>query len=206
VATKPDRRDRFGDEDPRKFITVRPAGSAGDEDQAKAKGKGSSKLKEIPEEQYPKLLGIINLTYSDQATQVVKASVNERGDILAVVLDGIKQLAVKITKTEIFIRLLNPQQEPADLSDPLPGEEAQFAQGTTTVEAFARQLKEKAQPEMARLLADLQDLLASSDSLDEFAAKLDEVYPSMATGGLEAAFAQALTAARKAGMLEAQEE
>jgi hypothetical protein len=61
----------------------------------------------IPPYKYPKLINIINGTYSDGIDEIVSARTEDDKTILCICRDGRKQLAVKITSDEIAIRLMN---------------------------------------------------------------------------------------------------
>jgi hypothetical protein len=63
----------------------------------------------IPPYKYPKLINIINDTYSDGIDEIVSARTEDDKTILCICRDGRKQLAVKITSDEIAIRLMNPE-------------------------------------------------------------------------------------------------
>ncbi len=61
----------------------------------------------IPPYKYPKLINIINGTYSDGIDEIVSARTEDDKAILCICRDGRKQLDVKITSDEITIRLMN---------------------------------------------------------------------------------------------------
>lgn len=65
----------------------------------------------IPPYKYPKLINIINGTYSDGIDEIVSARTEDDKTILCICRDGEKQLAAKITTDEIAIKLLNPNPD-----------------------------------------------------------------------------------------------
>jgi hypothetical protein len=62
----------------------------------------------IPEEAYPKLIVLINETYTDEVDRIISGRVDENDTILCIAQDGNKQLAVKITDKDIAIKLVSP--------------------------------------------------------------------------------------------------
>lgn len=152
--------------------------------------------------QYPTLIELINETYLDQVEQIVGAKTEDNGDILCIARDGPKQLAIKITPTDISIRLLNPQavagNNPLALSDPLPS--------PSTVDRFLTQLQRQAQPQIAGMVSQLQELFDSSTDLVEFREKLDTAYPDLDGQDLTQIMAQAMFASKLAGVFEAEQD
>ena len=53
-------------------------------------------MKIIPPESYPDLIGLINITYTDEVEQILSAGVDENGSIICLAQDGNKQLAIEI--------------------------------------------------------------------------------------------------------------
>jgi hypothetical protein len=60
----------------------------------------------IPAEFYPLLATLINQTYLDRVEKISAAQVDDASNIIAVGIDGLKKLAIKITDTDIFIKLM----------------------------------------------------------------------------------------------------
>ncbi|MBW4484904.1 MAG: DUF935 domain-containing protein [Tildeniella torsiva UHER 1998/13D] len=131
--------------------------------------------------------------------------------------------------------LLTPTQgfEPVNLSDALPlepsppsplsqgvegelepeGDEVEMAEptfaappfATTTADLFTQRLGQEASPAMAGMLEALRQKLAEADSLEAFKISLNTAYPDLDDGDLVQLLAEAMGAARLAGMYEAQE-
>ncbi|MEO1208280.1 MAG: DUF935 family protein [Cyanobacteria bacterium J06638_20] len=107
-----------------------------------------------------------------------------------------------------------PPTQPPEVTDSGPAEEeaetgeeeAEFAERLETPEIFAEQLRRLAQPEMAALVQRIRDELNGATSLVEFQAALDRLYPQLGGDDLARVMAEAMTAARFAGIYEAQEE
>jgi hypothetical protein len=69
-------------------------------------------MTDIKSTDFPTLIRIIDESYTDGLDGISSARLNDDGTILAIGMDGAKQIGAKISDTEIKIRILNP--EPID--------------------------------------------------------------------------------------------
>jgi hypothetical protein len=180
-------------------------------------------VRKVAPSEFPNLIEIVNETYLDQVESILDARIEANGDILVVAQDGPKTLAVKITGTEILIRLVNPDeidpdgsQEPQEGGSDLPintsvpeEESVAFTERTATadpIDLMVVQLQDVAQPEIAAMIDSLREELAGAETLEEFQARLVSLYPELDSGPLVEVLSEALLAARMAGVYDVQQE
>jgi phage gp29-like protein len=157
----------------------------------------STKLK--PED-FPSVMEMVNLTYTDGLDSIGAAKVEDDGTIIAVGVDGNKILAIKVgTDNKIAVRLAN---QPA-----ASGQTGQFAaMPVISQESIIDRLKETGDQELGSWLNTVKDMLLTSDSLTEARESLFSVWPDLEADKLEATFSNALTLASMAGYFEAGED
>ena len=63
---------------------------------------------QIPVNQYPEWIDIIEDTYTDGIDRILSAEIRDDDSISIIALDGVKKLAIEINDTTIQIKLLNP--------------------------------------------------------------------------------------------------
>jgi hypothetical protein len=151
----------------------------------------------IPQAEYPELIDIINETYTDELDQILAAEVADDDSIVCVGQDGIKQIAVKITDTDIQIRLINPDR--VDDSNA-----AQFtAPKQDTSDRIATNLQKLGDPIVGGWLRQIEQMLATSDDLETAREALFQIYPDLDSIDLAEQMTDAMAAASMAGFWEA---
>lgn len=157
-------------------------------------------MKIVPTESYPDLIQLINITYTDEVEQILSAGVDDNGTIICLAQDGSKQLAISIGDDDIQIRLFNPQA--------VAGETAQMAApenfAPDLVDSYVDQLKQ--QFPFKPWLQQAKELLMQSPNLEDYSAKLVDLYPEMPSGDFNQIMLDALTAASMAGYFDAESE
>ncbi len=157
------------------------------------------------------LTEIINSVYSDQIDEVLDAQAQSDSTI-CLARDGQKLLAVKILDApdsrgnQIYIRLVNPDEiDPKGESSGQQPASTSFAEAQPdTVDRFVSQLREKAQPEFAQMVATVRRALDDSTDLVQFREKIDQLYPNLQGEALTKLMAEAMFASRLAGVFESQ--
>lgn len=155
-------------------------------------------MKLIPPDRYPNLIQLINKTYTDEVEQILSAGADENGTIICLAQDGNKQLAINVGDDDIQIRLFNPQA--------IAGETAQMAApekiAPDLVDSYVDRLKQ--QFPFKPWLQQAKELLMQSPSLEDYSAKLVDLYPEMPSGDFNQIMLDALTAASMAGYFDAE--
>jgi hypothetical protein len=153
----------------------------------------------IPQTDYPELIDIINETYTDGLDRILAAEVADDDSIVCVGQDGVKQIAVKITDTDIQIRLIDPNQ--------IEGGTARFtAPKQDTPDRIATNLQKLGDPIVGGWLRQIEQMLATSDDLETAREALFQLYPDLDSTDLAEQMTDAMAAASMAGFWEAGSE
>lgn len=104
-----------------------------------------------------------------------------------------------------------PEEDASDAvddeqDDPQGQNEDEFARRPSTADVMAQRLGREAQPHVAEMINRLSEMLEGSEDLVEFRQKIDRSFPDLGGDGLVDVLQQAMTAARFAGVYEAQED
>ncbi len=143
--------------------------------------------------QYPALITLINGTYSDKIESIVTAQLQDDESIIAIGLDGQKQIAAQITEENIKIRLINPEVVKADFAE---GDDAD------TVDAFRDQARTAGGPITDDWVGQVKGILDQAGGLASFSENLLTLYPNLEGDKLRQIMADAMTAASIAGSQE----
>lgn len=161
----------------------------------------------IKTSEYPDLIEIINETYRDEVERIISARFDDAGDIICVAQDGKKQLAVKISDSDIRIKLMNPKDIAADEPEETSGggNTAQMsAPDQDIVDIYVDRLRQR-QP-IKPWLEQAKELLLQAPDLESFGKELVEKYPDIPSDDFNQLMQDALTAASMAGYFDAEEE
>ena len=146
----------------------------------------------INQAKYPKLISLINQTYLDGVEQILSAGIDENENIICLAQDGLKQLAIEITDTDIKIKLFNPTSQFAEQPDP--------------IEPNLAQLKPIGDATFTEWFTTLLGLMQESDNLVEFRDKLTDAYPDLDAESFKRAMLDASTIAGMKGYDDASQK
>jgi phage gp29-like protein len=149
--------------------------------------------KTIAPAQHPALITLINGTYSDKIESIVTAQLQDDESIIAIGLDGQKQIAAQITEDNIKIRLINPEVVKADFAE---GDEAD------TVDGYRDQMRDAGGPITDDWVGQVKTMLDGAGDLASFSENLLTLYPNLEGEKLRQIMSDAMTAASIAGSQE----
>ena len=141
---------------------------------------------------YPQLLTVIQETEPD-ITSIDGARFDEDGNIIAIASDGTTQYAIKIDDS-CDVRPINGQAQFSSPEKIAPD----------LVDSYVDQLKQ--QFPFKPWLQQAKELLMQSPSLEDYSAKLVDLYPEMPSDDFNQIMLDALTAASMAGYFDADAE
>lgn len=147
--------------------------------------------------QYPDLITLINGTYSDKIESIVTAQLQDDDSIIAIGLDGQKQIAAQITEDNIKIRLINPEVVKADFAE---GDDAD------TVDSYREQMRGAGGPITDDWVGQVKTMLDGAGDLASFSENLLTLYPNLEGEKLRQIMTDAMTAASIAGSQEGTNE
>jgi phage gp29-like protein len=154
----------------------------------------------IPLSEYPTLMSIVNESYTDGLDRILNAQINDDDSIVCVGQDGIKQVACKITDTNVSIRLLNPDQIKGNSPTT-----AKFSQRLDTSNQIADNLQGIGDPIVGGWLHQIKQVLETSDDLPSAREALFQLYPDLDSSELTEQMTDAMALASMAGFWEAQD-
>ncbi len=155
---------------------------------------------QIAPAQYPDLITLINGTYSDKIESIVTAQLQDDESIIAIGLDGQKQIAAQITEANIKIRLINPEVVKADFAEGDEGDEAD------TVDGYREQMRGAGGPITDDWVGQVKTMLDGAGDLASFSENLLTLYPNLEGDKLRQIMTDAMTAASIAGSQESTNE
>jgi hypothetical protein len=166
-------------------------------------------MKKILTDSYPALISLINETYADHVEQILSAGVDENENIICLAQDGLKQLAILISDTDIKIKLAGGDvpdvnlDEVEDESEKEDDAVSEFTEQPDPIEPILTQLKPIGDATFTEWFTTIQGLMQESDNLVEFRDKLTDAYPDLDAESFKSAMLDASTIAGMSGYLAA---
>lgn len=146
---------------------------------------------------YPQILAAANEGYDEPIDRVESARFDIDGNIIALGYSGDIPVGIKIGDDDVQVRLFNPQA--------VAGETAQMAAAEKIapdlVDSYVDQMRQ--QFPFKPWLQQAKELLMQSPNLEDYSAKLVNLYPEMPSDDFNQIMIDALTAASMAGYFDA---
>ncbi len=147
---------------------------------------------EIPKEQYPTLIDLINETYTDGVDSVQSGRVEDDGAIVAIATDENRVIAFQYTDSQVSFKLVNPDSVDT---------ESEFAEADT-VAIWSEQFRNQAGTLIDGWVGQIRDSLDGVSDLAEFAEGLLNLYPNLDGESLRRLASDAIVATSIAGAME----
>jgi hypothetical protein len=158
-------------------------------------------------DKYPAILNFLNTPaaegqappYGDGIDSILAAKIDDSGDIIAIGQDGPKMLAIKITDTQVSIRLANYEEQEAK-------ESANFAKGVPSEDDLIAGFKQAGDEQFGGWLDTIKDVILTADDLPTAREAIFGLYPELDTAKFAKDVESYLTLASLSGYFSAGEE